>query len=308
MGHEPLERRRWPAATLPSPRYKNAHKQKLFALLRGGAGGEIGYSRWARRPLPAELPPSRPQVLVHPGVYDYAGDGAVWQVNFADPNLFFAYASSLLAQDELQALEHPLLGSIREQLLADGLPALTEENDQPTPVLVTGVERRLSVDTAPDIDRPRGLYGREFAAAGWESVRAATTVLEPPTRSNLIAMAAPVGNGKYTLTQLEAVLATAYSAFAAAADESRALWPGAPVEINTGFWGCGAFGGNRAVMVTLQLAAARLAGVARVRFHTVTQAGVLDFESAAEVPDGDVAGMLRALEAAGHRWGVSDGN
>jgi len=57
-----------------------------------------------------------------------------------------------------------------------------------------------------------------------------------------------------------------------------------------------------------QLAAARLAGVDRLRFHTVTQAGVLDFESAAEVPDGDVAGMLSGLEAAGHRWGVSDGN
>jgi hypothetical protein len=40
----------------------------------------------------------------------------VWHVNFADPQLFVAYGSQLLAQDELQAAEHPLLGSIREAL------------------------------------------------------------------------------------------------------------------------------------------------------------------------------------------------
>src|SRR5438067_13456368 len=109
MGHEPLERRRWEAAALPAPHFKNAHKQKLFALLDGRVSGVVGYSRWAERPLPAELPSRRPEVVVNPGVYDYAGSEGVWQVNFADPALFVAWASSLLAQDELQALEHPQL-------------------------------------------------------------------------------------------------------------------------------------------------------------------------------------------------------
>jgi hypothetical protein len=308
MGHEPLERRQLDAARLPPPLFRHPHKQKLNALLTAPPRGTLRYSRWAARPLPAELPPKRPAIEIHAGVYDYRGGDGVWQVNFADPNLFFAWSSSLLAQDELQALEHPQLGPLREALLAEGLPALTEENGQPTPVLVAGVERRLALDTAPDLDRPRGLYGREFAAASFESVRAAVTLLEPPSVSHLIAMAAPVGGGVYTLPQLEQILATAYTAFAAAVEESRALWPGSSVEVNTGFWGCGAFGGNRAVMVALQLLGARLAGVDRLRFHTVTQAGVQDFEVAPRLAEAPVAAMLQELLGRGYRWGVSDGN
>lgn len=44
------------------------------------------------------------------GIFDYLPevDGAVeWHVNFADDDLFVAYAGNLLAQDELQVLEHP---------------------------------------------------------------------------------------------------------------------------------------------------------------------------------------------------------
>jgi hypothetical protein len=39
-------------------------------------------------------------------------------VNFADAHLFFGYGSALMAQDELQAAEMPVLCSIREFLLA----------------------------------------------------------------------------------------------------------------------------------------------------------------------------------------------
>jgi hypothetical protein len=308
MGHEPLERREFEAAKLPSPRYRNSHKQKIHEMLRGPATGTIRYSRWAERPWPEVQPERRPAIEVHAGVYDYAGSDGIWQVNFADPQLFVAWASSLLAQDELQALEHPQLGPVREALLAEGLPAVTEENGQPTPVLVAGVERRLVFDTAPDLDRPRGLYGNRFAAAEWETVRGAVRLLDPPTRSNLIAVAAPVGSGAYTRAQLELILGTAWTAFAAAVEESRAVWPGAPVEVNTGFWGCGAFGGNRTVMVRLQILAARLAGVDRLRFHTVDQAGVLDFEAGAEVGGAAPAAILEEMSAAGYRWGVSDGN
>jgi len=65
-------------------------------------------------------------------VYDYRPAtgmaGAVeWHVNFADPRLFTAYGSGLLAQDEMQVAEHPALGALREALSARRWPTLTEE-------------------------------------------------------------------------------------------------------------------------------------------------------------------------------------
>ncbi len=83
-------------------------------------------------------------------------------------------------------------------------------------------------------------------------------------------------------------------------------WPGVPVEVRTGFWGCGAFGGNRHVMTILQLAAARLAGVSRVRFYAFDDAGIATFEQARAVKLG--ADPIEAVLERGYRWGVSDGN
>jgi hypothetical protein len=239
-------------------------------------------------------------------------------VNFADPQLFVAYGSALLAQDELQALEHPILGSLREALLARKLEACTEVAGEPTPVLVTGVERRCALDTAPDYEagRPRGLYGNRFAAAPFEEVQRALRILEPPTLTNIIAMAAPVGQGRYSLDQIEGVLETALTAFRAAVLESETLC-GAPVEVCTGFWGCGAFGGNRPLMVLLQVLAARLAGVSRLTFYAFDQAGVVDFQEGAAAldtmlrtgVDGEpIDNLLERIEARGYRFGVSDGN
>ena len=173
-----------------------------------------------------------------------------------NPLLFYAYGGSLLAQDELQCAEHPALGSIREAL---GDQALTEEDGVATPVLVAGAERRCNLDTAPNLDagRPYGLYGNRFAAAPVEQVRAAVTPLRPPTRTNLVAMAAPTGSARHMRPTLETIAVTAYTGFAAAVHESARLWPGVPVEVRTGFWGCGAFGGNRVVMSSLQISSRR---------------------------------------------------
>ena len=68
--------------------------------------------------------------------------------------------------------------------------------------------------------RAFGLYGNRFAAAPADVVRRAVRVHRPPTRSNLIAMAAPVGSGDYTRPQIERIVATAYTGFAAAIAES----------------------------------------------------------------------------------------
>jgi len=277
------------------PIIDDAHKRMVFALC-GGADttGALAITRWRAGAVP-EVREGRVDVEAVPAPFQYDGAPGVWHVNFADPALFFGYGGGLLAQDELQALEHPVLGSVREALASEK-HALTVERGVATPVLVAGAERRCALDTTH-------LYGNAFAGAPVSAVRAALDVLQPPTRSNLIAIAAPAyGQGSYRREQLDQILATAYTGFAAAVAESARLWPGVPVTVCTGFWGCGAFGGNRTVMTALQLVAARMAGVARVRFYTVRADGIADFERGAAAARAPIEELVR------ERWGVSDGN
>jgi hypothetical protein len=141
---------------------------------------------------------------------------------------------------------------------------------------------------------------------------------EAPTRSNLIAMAAPQGGlGPYRPEELERVLITAYTGFAAAVSESHRMWPGAPVEVRTGFWGCGAFGGNRRAMTLLQVLAAQLTAVARLRFyvfddngHAHFRAGTTDLEHilAAGRAGEPIAKVIERTADLDYEWGVSDGN
>lgn len=317
-----LTRRLYDPATLliqHPARWRHPHKQLVFELCCPPGAvheGTIEVTRWREAALPEGGELGEIDVEAVPGTFDYAGDErGVWHLNFADPHLFCAYGSSLLAQDELQVAEHPLLGSVREAMIAEGLPALTEEKLRPTPVLVAGVERRCELKTAPAPSRPGGLYGNRFAVAPEAVVREATQVLTPPTRTNLIAMAAPGGgSGTYSRRDIEHVMVTAFTGFSAAVAESRRLWPGVPVEIRTGFWGCGAFGGNRHAMTVMQLLAARLARVDRLRFYVFDEGGMAAFRTGAAqleellVVPAPLAVRLEQLEARGYRWGTSDGN
>jgi hypothetical protein len=206
----PLQRRTYEAAALVRQHpalLRNKNKEVLFAIAcPAGAvhSGEIEYSRCTEipLPLPREVDPVRLDrlVVVRHGYYDYRpmldpGVGVEWHVNFADPNLFYAYGSAPFAQDEIQVAEHPVLGSLREALVAEGRPTTTRENGRPTPVLVMGAERRLSIETVPGAGRgrPSWLYGRAFARATADAVRQATTRIDPPTISNIVAIAAPYG-------------------------------------------------------------------------------------------------------------------
>jgi len=272
-------------------------------------------------PLQASFAPGRAagHVVRHDGFYDYrpvlSAPGAIeWHVNFADPHLFFAYGGPLFAQDEIQVAEHPILGSLREALQAYCETALTVEQGRPTPVLVAGVERRCHVATDPNPaeGRPRGLYGNEFGRAPAEVVRRATKRIEPPTTTNVIAMAAPSGGyGRYSREQIAHVLTTAWTGFRAAVLESGI----GPVAIHTGFWGCGAFGGNRVLMAMLQVIAAGAAGVDRLVFHAPGDSGAAALDSALRViretfsgePVSD-ADLVRRIAAMGFGWGESDGN
>ena len=329
---QPLEREVFQAERLMAdhpPIWRHPNKQVVFEISCPPGSihrGEIHYSRWAAMELLARLDAraAARRVEGHGGFYNYApapgaGRGAEWHVNFADPNLFAAYGSPLFAQDEMQVAEHPALGALSEALEAGGRRVVTAERGRPTPVLVTGVERRCRIATDPDAGegRPHGLYGNAFARADAETVRRATTAIDPPTTTNLIAMAAPAGgDGRYSARTIERILATAFTGFRAAVLESaRHHGDRRPVFVHTGFWGCGAFGGHRVLMAMLQALAAEMAGVERLLFHTAGPGGA-DALSAAIVRINNLASahavetrsLIDQITAIGFAWGVSDGN
>lgn len=252
-------------------------------------------------------------------VYDYSpalreSRAVEWHVNFADPNLFVAYGSGLFAQDEMQVAEHPVLGALKEALISQGNSARTEENGRPTPILITGAERlcRVATDWNAGEGRPRGLYGNAFAAASAESVRRATTRIDPPTVTNLISISAPSGGfGRYQAAEVERILKTAYTGFRAAVLESG----DGTVAVHTGFWGCGAFGGHRVLMALLQVIAAGMADVHCLIFHTYSASGSAAFDTAQcrlETLCGDSSmssrDLVERITTMGLEWGVSDGN
>jgi hypothetical protein len=212
------------------------------------------------------------------------------------------------------------LGALCEALHGGSSHAWTVEGGSPTPVLVTGVERRCHVATEPDPaeGRPVGLYGNRFTDADEATVEKATTRIDPPTITNLIAMAATTGAGRYSDVEIAYTLVTAQTAFAAAVQESqRLVGPGKQVVVHTGYWGCGAFGGHRTLMTTLQAIAAEMAGVNRIVFHTGMPGGESAINSARKLIGWDLAEgsatieireLIQRIVNQGFIWGVSDGN
>ena len=304
------------------PRWNGRNKMAIFDIACSRpypCEGRIVYTRWAEMPPSLEGTPEAGLFLAKRGVFDYGPSDAlstVWHLNFADPDLFVAYSSSLLAQDELQVAEHPVLGSLREALEAIGeSPRTVDTSGRPTPITISGVQRRCVISTMPTVRNPWGLYGNEFARADEKQVRAATKALTPPTITNILAMAAPaLGSGYYTGEQLSCVLNTAYTGFVAAKLASTFIdSPTKRVIIHTGFWGCGAFGGNRTVMTILQCLAADLAGVDLV-FWAFNDPGlqiVCEARAAYSqliAPSSSADKILHKIREMDFEWGESDGN
>lgn len=330
----PISRRTFNAQELVNRFPPRLHCQNKKAVHRIACppdsmhSGQITFSRWARMPLPAVMNGAAvpPGVELRHGYFGYepplAGHNRVeWYVNFAHEHLFCAYGGPLFAQDEMQVSEHPALGSLREALLKSDVSPLTVQDGEPTPVLVMGVERRCRVATEPNPEqgRPHGLYGNAFSQATAEAVAKATQAIVPPTLTNLIAMEAPPGgSGNYTRRQIEFVLATAFTGFSAARIESARETAETPeVAVHTGYWGCGAYGGNRVLMALLQLLAARLARVDRLVFHAGREVGALDFEDAERFiddltsggpPPRNLSDLIAQIESMDWPWGGSDGN
>ena len=338
-----LQEMEWDAVRLAAdfpPVWRHAHKQAVHkrVLQEGGpAQGNVRLTRWSMAPLPEEVRLGACAVTAEPGFFTYRTSNAgVWHLNFADPRLFAAYGSPLMAQDEWQVLEHPLLGSIREALLHGDLPALTRADGVSTPVLVAHVPRQCVLDLAGKAAPARSgwrawlggaahdaaasarpLYGKAFREATQEQVLRAVNVMKPAATSNILAISAPTGTGAYTLRQITDILQTAYNGFAAARLESqRGQVPANDVEIHTGWWGCGAFGGNQTLMALLQILAANMAGIGRLILHYGDEGGRAPFDEAIAFLDLVTEGGLRTatssvldeVEALRFRWGRSDGN
>ena len=311
------------------PVLRHRNKQIVYEVAQPAEtvrDGMLAFSRWPAMRLPERLAESvTPTITGTPGFFDYApvadqADAVEWHVNFADSDLFFGYGSGLFAQDEMQVAEHPALASLRELLIARGVRCSTMEQGEPTPVLVTGAPRRCRVATDRNAEegRPYGLYGNAFASASPATIERATTRIDPPTITNLIAIAAPShGSGPYRAGEIAHVLVTAFTGFRAAVIESGGtLDRSGPVVVHTGFWGCGAFGGDRVLMSLLQMLAAATAGVDQIVFHTGDPSGDAPFSKAKQVYDqlrGDGASaltndLIQGVQELGFRWGRSDGN
>jgi hypothetical protein len=326
---EVLERREFDHAELVRqypPRWHHEHKRSIWSRLESVAlatPGVITYSRWRGSALPVNVPRHEPEVDWSPGVFRYGQPvvdrAAIWHLNFADPSLFVAYGSSLMAQDEHQVLEHPSLGSVRECLVARREPILTVDHRGPTPVILSGVPRLCHFETETDrgIAGDQGVYGNRFASATLERVLRGLRPLDPPTQSNIIALAAPRPRfGAYTRGDIVEALTAATAGFAAARLESQRRYSSdTGCWVRTGWWGCGAFGGNRELMVVLQTLAARLAGVQRLSFHTVedqrghtVQRAWQTLERCLADSHWHTSEVIDQLVSLKYEWGESDGN
>ncbi|PKN44348.1 MAG: hypothetical protein CVU59_11855, partial [Deltaproteobacteria bacterium HGW-Deltaproteobacteria-17] len=243
--------------------------------------GRIEASRW-----PAMFPKKlgaddgrRPVIDARSGGFQYGrtppGE-THWWLNFAAGELFQHYADRCFAQDEIQVFLHPALASVREALLAEYQSLRVTDRGRPTPFLVTGAHRRIAFDTRPmpEQGRPGSLYGRNFDLAPRGVVLGAARAVEPPTVSDILVMEAPShGRGRYTGDQIAFILLAAYTGFRAAVLETERRAPGQPCVIHTGFWGCGAYGGNHVLMTALQLIAARLARVHTLAYYQWDEKG-----------------------------------
>ena len=311
------------------PIWHDDNKLIVFEIAKSSGypfNGKISYKRWPQFELPKRIIyDNKLKFSAHPEVFKYAEqkDPKIvdWHLNFADPDLFVAYGSELLAQDEIQVAEHPILGSIREMLISKKCYAETVDDDgNPTPVTITGAQRRCVIDTQPNpkIGCPDGIYGNAFEIATEEQVRASTRTISPPTISNILAISAPSGgSGYYTVEDMLKVLNTAYTGFSCARKESERLVPeNSKTLIHTGFWGCGAFGGNRTLMTILQCFAAELAKV-DLEFWAVNDSGVkvaaesyYKYSSIRYPKTINIITkiFLNRLVARKYQWGESDGN
>lgn len=318
---EALEQRTLDARSIAAqfpPKLVDPNKAVLYAAVLNDATrheGSIALSRWPSRSLAGlELPSTsatRVEASPTPLAYPPSDHRCThWTLNFSGRSAFYAYGAAAFAQDEQQVAEHPVLASIREAFVAEGRDLVTrDETGAPTPVLLHGVQRHARI-TDP------ALYGRRFAHASPDSIRQAVTPIVPATRSNIIAVEAPSARTEPDAEDaIKYALRAATTAFTAATRVTNGQ-----AIVHTGFWGCGAYGGDRVLMTMVQIAAARASAIEHIVFHVLDEAGVRDatraiaaLDAAIEVLVSDersvaMTDLASVLAQMGFDWGDGDGN
>lgn len=297
------------------PKIDHPKKRLLFDFaLASHPNASVTVDRYREIPLPERFLPYSPSTTVKAvkGFFRYRdSDASHCYMNFAHHDLFNGYGHFMFAQDEIQVAEHPLLASLRELMLTreDDLRPRTVENGAPTPVVFRAIPRTISIDT-------RQIYGARLTRADDELIRESVSRVDPPVCSSILAIEAPIssGNNIYTRSEVESALKTAYSGFRAFILSSDALWT-TPFVLHTGNWGCGAYGGNRQLMISIQIIAASLAGISEIVFYCGTDSTdrIADFEAQLHRrfqfrPGTKVSKVVDRLVTAAFPWGTPDGN
>ncbi|ORX88894.1 hypothetical protein K493DRAFT_341000 [Basidiobolus meristosporus CBS 931.73] len=225
--------------------------------------------------------------------------GCTWRVNFSNGQLLGNYGELEPSTGELQVLEYPLLGSVRELLLqrSKKLPNLAPQtfaagstDEMPcesTPILIQDIPQMCEFSIPEEPGSPHQPDQHKHLAS--LSTSKILKMFKPCTstnRSNFISMASPPeGHNAYDIETIRTALTTAYCSFAAARYQSYQKCGYTPdyddfpeedanpsnrpyIIIHTGAWGAGRRGGNRVLMHLIQMLAARLAGVDRIVFHS----------------------------------------
>lgn len=181
------------------------------------------------------------------------------------------------------------------------------------------MERVIHLDT-------RKIYGNAFAQASKEDLKEALHFLPSPQRINLIAIEAPkYGHGFYTREQIEYILMAAYSGFKAARISARKthllnrnrqqylLTSHSPLRtiIHTGWWGCGAYGNNRQMMILTQIIAAHWARIDELYFHVINNEFDADIRRAHDIArallfETSLDHVCRQIELLGLKWEKSN--
>ena len=245
--------------------------------------------------------------------------------NFAHSRLFSAWDSFLLAQDELQVLEFPVLACLNRALMHEA-PMHCKTRDlkgEATPVLIQGIHRRCKIDT---VTTP-SVYGNSFSKSSKELCKSRMTILPLGSCvSNIYCFEAPRGGyGKYKREQLENILKDSYSTFRSivlnsdcnnTCSSSSSMKK--KIELHIGYWGCGAYGGCHVLMVLLQIIAAKMAGVAHIIVHTGSKSNeegyaLTAIDLANQIPMNEKGActlemLLTWLLGQEFEWGMMDGN